>query len=169
MKVQARRALVMVLAMLVVTGLPDARAAARQPGVAVRACVASEVSKEVLASSATVRLTQVEMLRVTRDASGFAAHARVRRQGTAMASVTVTADMCPNGVSNPVTATRRLNRRVSRRATVRNRTAASPALAEDLALAAAKAKARERMRKAVIVAAMRQASDEAAEVSLSGP
>jgi hypothetical protein len=167
--VQARRMLVTVLAVLVVAGLPVTQAVARQLPVAARACMGSQVTKEVLASSATVRVTQVEMLRVTRAASGFTADARVRRQGTAMASVEVTADLCPDGVSYPVTVTRRLNWAVSRKATVRNRVAASRAAAEDLALADAKAKARDRMRKALIVAAMRQASDEAAEVSSSGP
>ena len=167
--VRARQTLVVVLLALVVASLTCAQAVARQPGVAARACVGSEVTKEVLASSATVRSTQVEMLRVTRSASGSTADARVRRTGSAMASVAVTADMCPDGVSNPVTATRRLHRSVTRRATVRNRTGASSALAEELALAAAKEKARERMRTALVVAAMRQASDEASEVSSSGP
>ena len=167
--VQARQMLVMALVALLLAGLPGAPAAAGQPPVIARVCADSEVSKEVLASSVTVRFTEVEMLRVTRAGSAFSADARVRSQGTAIASVKVTADVCPDGVSNPVTATRRLNRSVSRRATVRNRTAASRSLATHLALVAAKEKARERMRKALIVAATRQAGDEAAEVSSSGP
>ena len=166
---QARQTLVMVLVALVVAMLPGAPAAAGQPRVVARVCPDTESSREVLASSVTVRFTEVEMLRVTRAGSGFTADARVRRQGTAMASVKVTTDVCPDGVSNPATATRRLNRSVSRRATVRNRTAASRSLATHLALVAAKEKARERMRKALIVAATRQARDEAAEVSSSGP
>lgn len=168
--VQARRTVVMVLVALValvVAVLPGA--AAGQPRVSARSCPGWEVSKEVRTSSATVRFTEVEMLRVTRAGSGFTADARVRRQGTAIASVQVIADVCPDGVSNPVTATRRLNRSVSRRATVRDRTAASRSLATHLALVAAKAKAKERMRKALIVAATRQARDEALEVSSSGP
>jgi len=167
--VQARQTLVMVLVALVVAMLPGAPAAAGELRSVARACPGWEVSQEVRASSVTVRFTEVEMLRVTRAGSGFTADARVRSQGTAIASVTVTADVCPDGVSNPVTATRRLNWRVSRRATVRHRTAASRSLAEDLALVAAKAKAAERMRKAIIVAAMRQARDEALEVSSSYP
>lgn len=167
--VQARRTVVMVLVALVVAVLPGAAAAAGQPRVSARGCPGWEVSKEVRTSSVTVRFTEVEMLRVTRAGSGFTADARVRRQGTAIASVQVTADVCPDGVSNPVTATRRLNRSVSRRATVRNRPAASRSLATHLALVAAKAKAKERMRKALIVAATRQARDEALEVSSSGP
>ena len=167
--VHPRQTLATVLVVLVVAMLPGAPAAAGQPPTPARACPETESSSEVLASSVTVRSTEVEMLRVTRTGSGFTADARVRRRGTAMASVKVTTDVCPDGVSNPATATRRLNRSVSRRATVRNRTAASRSLATDLALAAAKEKARERMRKALIVAASRQARDEAAEVSSSGP
>lgn len=167
--VRARQTLVTVLVALVVAMLPGATASAEQPRATARVCPDTESSKEVLASSVTVRQTEVEMLRVRRAGSGFTADARVRRQGTAMASVKVTTDVCPDGVSNPVTVTRRLKRSVSRRATVRNRTAPSRSLATDLALVAAKEKARERMRKALIVAATRQARDEAAEVSSSGP
>jgi hypothetical protein len=166
--VQARQKLVTVLIALGVTMLPSAQVAAGQPHANARVCPDTESSKEVLASSVTVRFTEVEMLRVTRAGPRFTADARVRRQGTAIASVTVTTDVCPDGVSNPATATRRLNRSVSRKATVRNRTAASRSLATQLALVAAKEKARERMRKALIVAATRQARDEAAEVSSSG-
>ena len=164
-----RQPLVTVLVVLVVAMLPGAPASGGEPRATARVCADTETSKEVLASSVTVRFTEVEMLRVTRAGAGYAADARVRRQGTAIASVKVTTDVCPDGVSNPVTATRRLNRSVSRRATVRNRTAPSRSLATNLALVAAKEKARERMRKALIVAAMRQARDEAAEVSSSGP
>jgi hypothetical protein len=89
--VQGRRTVVMVLVALVVAVLPGAAAASA------RGCPGREVSKEVLASSVTVRFTEVEILRVTRDGSGFTADARVRRQGTAIASVQVTADVCPDG------------------------------------------------------------------------
>lgn len=167
--VHPRQALAMVLVALVVAMLPGTPDAAGQPRGISRACPDTESSREVLASSVAVRSTEVEMLRVTPAGTGFTADARVRRQGTAMASVKVTTDVCPDGVSNPATATRRLHRSVSRRATVRNRTAASRSLATRLALASAKEKARERMRKALIVAATRQARDEAAEVSSSGP
>lgn len=146
-------------------------AAAGAPRAVVRDCPgqAPVASEEVLVSWAAVRATKVEMLRVSPAATGFTADARVWRKGIARASVRVTRDACPDGVSNPVTVTRDLTRTVSRRATVRHRTAATGPLAAELALAEAKAKARARMRNALIVAAVRQAGDEALDVSVSGP
>src|SRR6478735_3381326 len=93
---QPRQPLVTVLVVLVVAMLPGAPASAGQQRATARVCPDTETSKEVLASSVTVRFTEVEMLRVTRSGSGFTADARVQRQGTAIAFVKVTTDVCPD-------------------------------------------------------------------------
>ena len=167
--VQARQMLVMVLVALVVAMLPG-RPGQGRTATFNRASLSGfgkfEGGSRLVGDGAVHRRgdapRDARWLRIHSGRSGA-------EQGTAIASVKVTTDVCPNGVSNPVTATRRLNRSVSRRATVRNRTAASRSLATHLALVAAKDKARERMRKALIVAATRQARDEAAEVSKLRP
>lgn len=157
--------------LVLVAALAVGPAAAGVPRAVVRECAgqAPVSSDEVLVSWAKVRVTKVEMVRVAPAATGFTADARVWRKGTARASVRVTRDACPDGVSNPVTVTRDLTRTVARRATARHRTAATGPLAAEQAIADAKAKVRTRMRKALVVAAVRQAGDEALDVSVSGP